>query len=63
MIRHKILFVLVGNFYETLLFLNLKFIYEKNEIKIARNGFYQINNYVPARGLCELHHALNTGII
>ena len=51
--------MLVGNFYKTLLFLNFKSLF----IKIARNGFYYINNYVPAKGLCELHHALNTGII
>ena len=40
-----------------------KFLHKKNEIKIARNGFYYINNYVPARGLCELHRALDKGII
>ena len=55
--------MLAGNFYKTLLFLNFKSLFIKNDIKNARNGFYYINNYVPARGLCELYHALNTGII
>ena len=55
--------MLAGNFYKTLSFRNCNSLFIKNEIKIARNGFYYINNYVPARGLCELHHALNTGII
>ena len=51
--------MLVCNFYKTLLFLNFKSLFiKKNEIKIARNGFYCINNYVPARGLCELHHGV-----